>query len=580
MSARPPGHRAGVDFGTQFTRLVIVDADADADADTDRDRATDAGPGAGAGGRAGAWMVTGSAAARPRGPVAAGRDLLATLAADSEITIAGEAGPWDLRSVGGLAVAVTGDCFATDSAAQVRARLQQALAAGLGLPQDAVAVHSTAVCAAAVRADQLAVDGGPGIPGRLVLVCDIGADSVEAALVEVATAPAGTASASTAFAGAVPAGSAPASAGVGTVRLLERWIQPGYAGRGFAVDAVRRAGHAGPAGPAGRVGPRAFGDSGDDTVPIRTENDLVLTFLRGARAGREPIGAGPVGTTADPYRDAGSALVFGPGRELRAGQLAAAFEPVAQTVRAAVGGLLRRRVDLRQPEGLRQPEDGDAVARGGASWPEVIVVGGLGFLPSAVEAVRTAVAEAWPAELPGGSAVSDVSGVFGVSDVSGVLGEAEAAGGGEAQVPVWPVAEPEYAAARGAALLAAARVRGTELYPHTVSLRVHRVLAGRLTGGSLRVISAGDVPMERCELAGELITVHHDGSAGGVLVVDVQADGDPPRALRVPLGAELPTGDYHVGVRPDRSQLGALLLSPASGGPPTVLPLGRYQRRP
>ncbi|OAA29617.1 hypothetical protein UG55_1001122 [Frankia sp. EI5c] len=601
MSAAPPGRWAGVDLGTQFTRIVLLDAAAEGVPGDGPPRPGDIGS---APVRPGTWLVTGPADAR-RDPAAAGGELLAGLTGDAGFMIMGEAGARELTSVSGLAVAVAGDGFRDEAGTRVRARLRQSLADRLGLPPGAVAVHSTAVCAAAVRAAQLAATGDLAPAGRLVLVCDIGADAVETALIEI---------------GPDPGVAAPA--GVATVRLLERRIQAGYAGRRLAADAVRRAGPAGPAslddpddpddpdyladfaglgglgdvdnperaggGPDGEAatppgdgtrliggpppedrttrvsGPlpqlprgdpgqpnlRPQGDmwSGDDLARAagpalaEAETELVLTFLDGVRASRERVVTVLANAAGDPRWLAAGALVFGSGRRLTAGELMAAFQPVAQTLRAAVGGLLRHRDDLRRPS-----SPPDAVSPDAVPWPEVMIVGGLGFLPLVKAAVRQAVAETWPAGRPSGAA----------------------------EVAVRPVAEPEYAAARGAALLAAGKVRAVELYPHMVSVRVHRVLAGRLSAGNLRVISAGGVPRERCEHAGRPVTVHHDGSAGGMLAVDVRAgDGADPEVVRLPLPAGLKPGKYHVGIRVDRSRLGALLLSPADGGPATALPLG------
>ncbi|WP_035750197.1 hypothetical protein [Parafrankia discariae] len=617
MSAAPPGRRAGVDLGTQFTRIVVLDAvSAGAPGDVlGRGRSWTGDIGS-APVRPGTWLVTGHANAR-RDPSAAGRELLAELTGDTGFMIMGEAGARDLASVAGLTVAVAGDSFRDEAGARTRARVRRTLADSLRLPPGAVTVHSTAVCAAAVRAARLAAAGDLAPAGRLVLVCDIGADAVEAALVEICPDLADT-----------------APVGVATVRLLERRLQPGYAGRRFAADAVRRAGPGGPddsdpddadlddadpddpdlddSGPDGEAAtppgdetplisgptsddrtarvsgplplggpaprnmwppgdaappgttwplsyPARLGDTwsrgdparADDSARVGAETELVLTFLDGVRASRERAVAVLARAAGDPRRLGAGALVFGSGRRLTAGETLAAFQPVARTVRAAVGGLLRHRDDLRRPSA--PPDDtppGAGAPRPAADepWLEVIIVGGLGFLPLAAMAVRQAIAETWPVDPPGGAA---------------------------AEVAVRPVAEPEYAAARGAALLAAGRVRAVELYPHTVSVRVHRVLAGRLGAGNLRVISAGDVPLERGEHAGRPVTVHHDGSAGEVLAVDVRVGGGAsPEAVRVPLPVGLAPGEYHVGIRVDRSRLGVLLLSPADGGPSTVLPLG------
>jgi hypothetical protein len=75
---------------------------------------------------------------------------------------------------------------------------------------------------------------------------------------------------------------------------------------------------------------------------------------------------------------------------------------------------------------------------------------------------------------------------------------------GDGIVAVRPVSRPESAAARGAALVAAGRVRVVESYPHTLSPRVHRIQHGLLAAESVRLVVAEDDAWERAGPAGTL----------------------------------------------------------------------------
>jgi hypothetical protein len=143
---------------------------------------------------------------------------------------------------------------------------------------------------------------------------------------------------------------------------------------------------------------------------------------------------------------------------------------------------------------------------------------------------------------------------------------------GRATTP--PVVMDGGAAARGAALIAAGRVRVEDPYAATVALPVHRLRAGRTQLGRIILARAGD-PRGAGEPAGPAaapLTV--EVVQRGARPPDVEIDGiqsAPPEATP---SETVPPGRYTVAYWPNRKDAGVVALRPIGGDEPLLHSLG------
>jgi molecular chaperone DnaK len=128
-----------------------------------------------------------------------------------------------------------------------------------------------------------------------------------------------------------------------------------------------------------------------------------------------------------------------------------------------------------------------------------------------------------------------------------------------------------FAIAYGAALISAGLIQPTECYPHSLLIEVARLVGPELRRGFLPITEAGRTPagQERPVFAEDgrrRVSVRVIRSGSGRLPVFIKLNGTgQPLALEIP-PVDLPEpGDYYVGVKIDRSNMGTLVFESLDG---------------
>lgn len=123
-----------------------------------------------------------------------------------------------------------------------------------------------------------------------------------------------------------------------------------------------------------------------------------------------------------------------------------------------------------------------------------------------------------------------------------------------------------YAIAYGAALVAADLIRPVEYYPHTIGVFVFQREGGVLREKFLPIIKAGEVAagQARPRFAPQVVQVTRQ--ATGSLPVGLQIDGTgEPVRFSLPPVLFPPPGNYLIGIRIDRSNMGILIFQGEGG---------------
>jgi hypothetical protein len=140
------------------------------------------------------------------------------------------------------------------------------------------------------------------------------------------------------------------------------------------------------------------------------------------------------------------------------------------------------------------------------------------------------------------------------------------------------------AIAHGAALIANGLIETEERYPHTIGVRASFLHDGTIRPGVITIIEGGKVALAShgtlakfAEANGQPIPteLQHTGRFALPVVAKMMGLGDWVE-LQVPAGDLPPTGQYHIGVEIDRSQILSLLFRPAAGGQQQRYTIGRY----
>lgn len=263
-----------------------------------------------------------------------------------------------------------------------------------------------------------------------------------------------------------------------------------------------------------------FGAVFDREVLAGAGADAALLWK--TRSAADPVRVREAMTIAEDKPRYGGAAVYGAG-PFPVSAVVSAWKPLA----AKAGRLLGRAVAAVPPDEAR-----------------LLVIGGMADFPRAVPDLAAAAP---------GLAHLDVPGLDG--DTAG---------------------ERPYAAAHGAALVAAGRAAPADRLPHPVTIRTRQITGGRLVTADVPVpgpIVAGD-DARFAETAPPGLAV--DALPPGAPVLDMRAAG---ASWSVADPSRLPGrgGTYRVGVRLHAGRP-EMVLVPVAGGPPTVHPLTRHRR--
>ena len=207
-------------------------------------------------------------------------------------------------------------------------------------------------------------------------------------------------------------------------------------------------------------------------------------------------------------------------------QVVAAFEPVRLGITQVLGRLSAR------------------AASQGHNIDRIAIVGGFGQFPLVREAILAA---------------------LGVTDSElDVRYDPTMHGQGEAQ-------QRAFAIAYGAALIANEQIETVEYYPHEIGIHGRDGLSGNEI--TVPVIRAGDMPAGRGHIVfakrdekRQVFSIRNEHTSGSLPVrIRVRGEGRW-KVLRTSVEQFPPRGDYHVGVKLDRSNLISLVFQPTEQG--------------